>query len=358
MASQMTSDSLDRVTAPSSSEDERPVEPVWLDVSTVKEILQHIVDSRRSGSESTFAFHWQPTQVYDLSDQLDAGLAELGQPKVRRFEYDFKSGTVYLDVMSESVLHFMVQIGLHDHFKYIIARLLATADEPIIRDSLQSVVDRGTASLNIDDKILTQPDAETRPHVEEKARKYIDLSDNKIQVVLILDLQRPGIKKAWVSLLVVDDSSSHWIRQHELFHDDNLDQQPVGHIDLYLSDFVGIAGLPAIYCRPSTAELTAGITRNPIATLTYEQLRAIFRRARHCHNPTEFTTEVGDKEENPYEEAERRVVEVRNKERLESERRLAEEWIKADRRLAEVEWQVADLKRRVAGFEQQCRGPK
>lgn len=60
--------------------------------------------------------------------------------------------------MGESVLHFMVQIGLHDHFKYLVAQLLATADDPIIRDSLRSVVDRGTASIKIDGKILKQPD--------------------------------------------------------------------------------------------------------------------------------------------------------------------------------------------------------
>lgn len=94
-----------------------------------------------------------------------------------------------------------------------------------------------------------------------------------------------------------------------------------------------------------------------MATLTYEQLRAIFRRARHCHNPTEFTTEVGDKEENPYEEAERRVVEVR----IEADRRVAEERTEADRRVAEArneerlesERWLAVLEQRVADLEQQ-----
>jgi hypothetical protein len=97
--------------------------------------------------------------------------------------------------------------------------------------------------------------------VERKARQYIDSSDGKIQAVFILDLQYPGMKKAWVSLLVWDDTSGHWIQHHGLFHDDALDQQPVGQVDLYLSDFVGLAGLPTASCRPSTAELTAGITR-------------------------------------------------------------------------------------------------
>jgi hypothetical protein len=58
-------------------------------------------------------------------------------------------------------------------------------------------------------------------------------------------------------LLVADG----WIQHHELYHDDNLDQQPVGQVDLFLSDFIGSTNLPPAYCRPSTAELAAGITR-------------------------------------------------------------------------------------------------
>lgn len=97
--------------------------------------------------------------------------------------------------------------------------------------------------------------------MERKARQCIESSDGKIRAVLILDLQYPGMKRAWVSLLVGDGSSGYWIRHHELYHDDNLDQQPAGQVDLYLSDFVSFAGLPAPYCRPSTAELAAGLTR-------------------------------------------------------------------------------------------------
>lgn len=97
--------------------------------------------------------------------------------------------------------------------------------------------------------------------MERKARQYIDSSDGKIQAVLNIDLQYPGLKKAWVSLRVGDDLSSRWIQHHELFHDDALEQQPVGQVDLYLSDFVGRAGVPTAYCRPSTAELAVGVTR-------------------------------------------------------------------------------------------------
>jgi hypothetical protein len=59
-----------------------------------------------------------------------------------------------------------------------------------------------------------------------------------------------------VSLLVADG----WLPHHKFCHDDNPDQQPVGQVDLYLSDFVRSAGLPPAYCRPSTAELATETT--------------------------------------------------------------------------------------------------
>ncbi len=99
--------------------------------------------------------------------------------------------------------------------------------------------------------------------MERKSRQYIDLSDGKIRVALIIDIQYPGMKKAWVSLLAADNSSSSWVQRSDLFYDDDLgQQQPAGHVALYLSDFVGLApGLPVAVCRPSSAEVAAGITR-------------------------------------------------------------------------------------------------
>jgi hypothetical protein len=68
--------------------------------------------------------------------------------------------------------------------------------------------------------------------------------------------------KARVSLLVADDfSGSHWIQRSDIFHDDALDQQPTGQVGLYFSDFVGLAGLPTTFRRPSISQLSAGIRR-------------------------------------------------------------------------------------------------
>ncbi len=80
-----------------------------------------------------------------------------------------------------------------------------------------------------------------------------------IRVALILDVEYPTMDKAFVSLLTADGPSSGF----NLFYDNDRpqDQQPVGQVDLYLSDFVGSASVPAAFCRPSTAELASGVAR-------------------------------------------------------------------------------------------------
>ena len=99
--------------------------------------------------------------------------------------------------------------------------------------------------------------------MEQKACKYLSSTGGKTQVALIIDLQYPSTKKAWVGLRAADGPSrpSSWAQPTELFFDDELvvGQQPVGQINLYLSDFVGLAGVPTGFCRPSTAELASGI---------------------------------------------------------------------------------------------------
>jgi hypothetical protein len=87
------------------------------------------------------------------------------------------------------------------------------------------------------------------------------MSDGKIRTALIFDLEYPSMKKAWVSLLVADAPSSRWVYYSDLFHNDDLVQQPVGQVDLYLSDFVGLAGLPVEFCRPSKADMDGGVSR-------------------------------------------------------------------------------------------------
>lgn len=92
--------------------------------------------------------------------------------------------------------------------------------------------------------------------METKAEQYTDMSEGKIRAVLILDLDYPDIKKAWVSLRVAGNPSAYWVQRCELFYDDDLVQQPRGQVNLYLSDFVGEVGLPTDLCRPSHTAAT------------------------------------------------------------------------------------------------------
>jgi hypothetical protein len=179
MASKMSCNSSEALAAPASSEDERHVDLVfqilvrsiringitdppqlWPDVSTIEEILDYIVSSRQNGTDSIIGFHWQASQVHDLDEQLDARLLELDERKIRRFEYDYESETVYLDITGESTLHYQVQAGLRDCIKNRNAKLSALGfiDDPEIRRLIRSIKERGTASIESEGKICKQAD--------------------------------------------------------------------------------------------------------------------------------------------------------------------------------------------------------
>lgn len=88
------------------------------------------------------------------------------------------------------------------------------------------------------------------------------MSDGQIQLVLIVDIQYPDMKKASFSVMMAGDPGSDWVQHSEIFYDDgNFLQSPDGQVDLYLSDFLGQTGLPAALCRPSATELATGISR-------------------------------------------------------------------------------------------------
>lgn len=91
------------------------------------------------------------------------------------------------------------------------------------------------------------------------------MSAGKIRAVLLFDLDYPEMKRASVSLLVADASASRWVHYFDPFYDDDLVEQPVGQVNLYLSDFIDFTGLPAESClefhRPSKTDLDAGVSR-------------------------------------------------------------------------------------------------
>ncbi|KAK3363703.1 hypothetical protein B0T25DRAFT_444928, partial [Lasiosphaeria hispida] len=186
-------------------------------------------------------------------------------------------------------------------------------------------------------------------HVKKKAMEYIQKSDGKIRVVLIIDAHYPNLRKATVSLLVADDGGGfHWHLNRKVIHDDRLHRQPSGKVKFYLSDFLGPEGLPIDFCRPP-----ARISRSPFFTVSYKRLGAIFRTARHAQHPDVFAMAEEDMETNLFEEMQQEL----KRHTAEAERRIAEERRQreeSDKRAAESEKRAAELDKRAAKLDKRA----
>jgi hypothetical protein len=138
---------------------------VWLQVSTIGEILDCIVKSRQRGADSILCFHWQANQVHDLRERLDVGLRQHDQPKLRRFDYDYKSETVYLDIMTETKFHYQIQAKLRDFLHYRLLELAAnlSTDDPETSRLINSIAEHGTGTIEHKDKLYYQPDVAYGP---------------------------------------------------------------------------------------------------------------------------------------------------------------------------------------------------
>lgn len=133
--------------------------------------------------------------------------------------------------------------------------------------------------------------------------QYIACAKGKIHAALALDALYPTGEKVTVALRVADGADSTWVHYFEPIYDDSLVEQPNGQVGLYVSDFLGSAGLPMALCRPLAAERAAGIARyvffflllsqdqangnrDPQVWLSFERLRAIFLQAKSIHQGT------------------------------------------------------------------------
>lgn len=138
------------------------------DFSTIEDIIEYIVKTRqdlrahKSHCESILGFHWPASNVHELLQQVDAELLERDEAKIHRFEYDYESKTVYLN-MGESNLHLLVQMGLRDYIKHHIWKLLAAPKDAGIQDFLDLIGESGTADIEYEDKIYKQPDGAFGP---------------------------------------------------------------------------------------------------------------------------------------------------------------------------------------------------
>jgi hypothetical protein len=131
---------------------------VLLDCRTLDEIANYIVDAHHQANEAILSFPWPASEAPNLAQRLDDRLVGLGQPKVRRFEYDYKSGLVYLDIMGESEFHYQVQAGLRDYLKNGVAELLCTTEDATLCQQIQSFKERGTFSIEYEGKLCKQAD--------------------------------------------------------------------------------------------------------------------------------------------------------------------------------------------------------
>ncbi|KAK0731948.1 hypothetical protein B0H67DRAFT_475944, partial [Lasiosphaeris hirsuta] len=171
----------------------------------------------------------------------------------------------------------------------------------------------------------------------------------------IIDAHYPHLKKATASLLVADGCGGfHWLLEREVIHDDHLHHQPSGQVEFYLSDFLDSEDLPIDFCRPPP-----GISRSSFSTISYQELAAVFRTARHVQHPDVFAMAEEDMETNFFremqQEYERRIAEERSEterriaeERPEAERRIAKERSKAERRFTEERRQRKKLDKHAA----------
>ncbi|KAK3363163.1 hypothetical protein B0T25DRAFT_491617 [Lasiosphaeria hispida] len=334
----------------SKSESESCIDIVSVDGYSFDQIVQHIVNARRDGTESIISLHCPADAAWDLGVRIDEKLVELDQIKIHRFEYDYQSGIAYIDIMPETNLHFQMLAGTHNHTEISLARFIAMIPDAALRQRIVGeILDFGTADIAKEGKILKQGDfafgtiknklpslSEPRSHVERKVVQYIECAEGDIQATIVLDVQYPRANRAKVALRVADGTTAGtWVRNFETIYDDDLVKQPEGEVGLYISDFLGPAGLPTAFCRPSAAETAAGVQRDPQVLLTYERLRNIFLKARAIYQGT-YKPGDGGEEDNVYT-----IVQSaeRERERAERERERAER----ERERAERERERADI---------------
>lgn len=179
-----------------------------------------------------------------------------------------------------------LETGLHDRVAGGTARLVLAGVEELIQAALSDrlryelenliVTGRG-GRIYAPRRLLRQPDwslgrngdslpslvcevrwGQTWQAVENKAAQYIKYSGGKIQAVLVIDAGFPAMRKATASLYV----AGGWAPFAAVFYQEDLVEQPTGHIGLFVSDLVaGEPALPPSLSRPSPGERSAGASR-------------------------------------------------------------------------------------------------
>ncbi|KAK3363735.1 hypothetical protein B0T25DRAFT_470020, partial [Lasiosphaeria hispida] len=351
------------------------IDPVSLDGYNFNAIIQYIVNARREGTESLISLHYPASKAYDLAVRLERKLTQLDQDKIRRCEYDFESGILYLDIMPVRPLHYVVQEGVKVDLRGSLAALIPAIDDAKLRHRVSQVLEMGEVDIRRQGKIWKQGDISfcepgsgrlssvvgeiSTSHVERKAIQYIDGTQGEIQAVFIVDMLYPTATKAKMSLFTADGTKGHWVQRSVIFYDDALEEQPIGQLGLYLSDFLGARGLPTAFCRPSAAELAAEISRVPQIIMSFDQLRAIFLYARDIHRKEDVPA-PGRKAKKRAREEEEQVDGHLSTNREEAKRARQERYERRDKRQRLLEEQknaeghILELERRATKAEEEA----
>ena len=141
------------------SESESCIDIVSVDGYSFDQIVQHIVNAHRDGTESIISLHCPADAALDLATRVDEKLVELDQNKIQRFEYDYQSGIAYLDIMPKTSLHFQMRVGTHNYTEISLARFLAKMPDAALRKRITGeILNFGTADIKKEEKILKQGD--------------------------------------------------------------------------------------------------------------------------------------------------------------------------------------------------------
>ena len=99
------------------------------------------------------------SEVSDLGHSLDLQLVELDQIKVRRMEYDYKSGLVHLDIRYESSFHYHVRYGLCDYLRRdSVAALFGATNDPALGQQIRDLSNCSHALIEYEGKLFQQAD--------------------------------------------------------------------------------------------------------------------------------------------------------------------------------------------------------
>lgn len=98
--------------------------------------------------------------MHRLLKNLKDKLYTLNQSNIRRVEFDFHTWILYLDSRAETAFRGETIDLLLDYIQGVIREILSTTtpDQPVVRNALQSIRQRGWVKVESRSKLLQQAD--------------------------------------------------------------------------------------------------------------------------------------------------------------------------------------------------------